>query len=299
MLLILLLSSCSNTKNLREKQYLITRSKIVFEDKNPGIEVSELHGLVQQKLNKKFLGFVRFKLWAYNRSVKKKDSKYKNWLENTVGERPSTLDTLMASKDCKEMEKYLGNVGYFYSDVNYSVKYLEKSKKAHITYTVSPAKPYLIKSLKYEIEDPELSFWIQKNTKGSLIKPGKVYNVYKLDKERERITKFLNENGYYGFVKDYVFFEVDSSLKSKKMDLFLKVKNITLPHPDSAGKFLEEKHYRYMIDKVLIFPNYNPSDIQSSTQPYDTVVNVVHQLGKNFPPNYYYIPWYSCSNNKN
>ena len=78
------------------------------------------------------------------------------------------------------------------------------------------------------MEDPEVAHWVDMTRKGCLIKPGKVYNVYTLDKERERITNFLNNNGYFGFVKDYIFFEVDSTQGVKQMDLFLKVKNITL-----------------------------------------------------------------------
>ena len=236
-LLILLLASCSNTKHFAENQYLVTQNHMTFADKNPGIEVSELHGLVQQKPNKKFLGVLRFKLWAYNRSQKGKRSKFRNWMENTVGERPVILDTGMTAASCREMEKYLSNIGYFYSKVRYAIKYKEQSKKAHVFYEIIPTSPYRIKSISYEIEDPELAIWVGKTKGKSLIRPGKVYNVYTLDEERERVTEFLNNNGYFGFVKDYIFFEVDSMNGNKKMDIFFNVKNREMPDPDSVGKF--------------------------------------------------------------
>ncbi|RLD82851.1 MAG: hypothetical protein DRJ15_00325 [Bacteroidetes bacterium] len=288
-LLILMLASCSNTRHFADNEYLITRNKIHFSDKNPGIETSQLSGLIQQRPNKKFAGVVRFKLWAYNRSQIGKRSKYRNWLENTVGERPVILDTAMAAASCRDMEKYLGNVGYFYSDVDYIIAYKERSKRAHISYKITPSTPYRIRNIKYEVEDPELAFWVDKTTKNSRVKEGKVYNVYTLDKERERVSTFLNNNGYYGFVKDYVYFEVDSMIGNKEMDLFFKVKSISIPDPDSAGKFIEERHSRYMIDKVMIYPDYDPSLAKLHTRQHDTIVQEIHQIKKDYPANFYHV----------
>jgi len=284
-----MLASCSNSRHFAEKEYLVTQNKIQFTGQNPGIDGSELHGLLQQRPNKKFMGVFRFKLWAYNRSLKGKRSKFRNWLENTVGERPIILDTSMTAATCRDMEKYLGNVGYFYSKAEYSITYKEKSKKAHVHYKLSPSAPYRIRNIQYEVEDAELAYWIDKTKKNTLIKSGKVYNVYTLDKERERIARFLNNNGYYGFVKDYIFFEVDSMSGNKEMDIHFRVKNITRPDPDSAGKFLEERHYRYMIDKVVIYPDYDPSLADQHTLKHDTIIQEIHQIKRDYPANFYYV----------
>jgi outer membrane protein assembly factor BamA len=289
MLLILVLSSCSNTKHFSENQYLITHSKVAFSENNPGIEVSELHGLVKIKPNKRFLGTLRIKLWAYTRAQNRKDTKFNRWLENKVGERPAILDTTVLAESCKEMEKYLGNIGYFYSRVRYEVVYKEKHKKAQVRYTITPSSPYHIKSIDYEIEDPELSKWVQSNTKTSLIKPASIYNVYTLDKERERIALYLNNSGYYGFVRDYIYFEVDSALQTKEMSIYVRIKNPSTADPDSAGKFIEGKHYRYHIDKVVVYPNFDPSVGNFSEQSFDTLVQEVHQVHKDQPANFYHI----------
>ncbi len=288
-LLALLISSCSNTRHFTDNQYLVTRNKIHFTEDKPGTETSGLQGLIQQKPNKRFLGVMRFKLWAYNRSHRGKDNKFRNWLENTVGERPVILDTSITASSCKEMEKYLGNIGFFYSDVGYSLKLNERSNKARVTYNVALSKPYRIDSINYEIEDPELAAWVAKTAASSLIRTGDIYNVYTLDKERERISIFLSNNGYYGFVKDYIFFEVDSSSGTKEMDIFVKVKNRTLSALDSAGNFMEERHFRYRIGKVEIFPDYDPARQDFSRLPFDTLVDEVHQARSNKPANYFHI----------
>ena len=283
------MASCSNTKHFADNQYLVTQNKIEFSEKNPGIHTSELHGLVHQRPNKRFMGVMRFKLYAYTSSLNGKDSKFNNWKKNKVGERPVILDTEIIEESCQEMEKYLGNIGYFYSDVSYNIIYKPKSKKAHVSYIISPSSPYHIKSIEYQIENQELLSWVMKNTQSSLIKPGNVYNVYTLDKERERIALFLNNNGYYGLVKDYIYFEVDSALQTKEMAVFVKIKNPRTPDPDSAGKFIEERHHRYKIDKVVVYPNFDPSQSNFSSQKFDTLVQEVHQVHKDEPANYYHI----------
>jgi len=283
------LASCRNTRDFTTNQYLVTRSNVAFTEKKAGIEVSDLHGLVKLRPNKRFMGVTRFKLWAYTTSKDKRENWFWRWMKETVGERPVILDTSIIVESCKEMEKYLGNVGYFYSQVDYSIQFKEKSKKAHITYNVQPSEPYHIKSLKYEIKDAELSSWVMQTADASHIKTGQIYNAYTMDKERERITLFLNNNGYFGFVKDYIYFEVDSALHSKEMDVFLKIKNPSQPHPDSAGVFVEQRHYRYKINKVVVFPSFDPSIVNFNSLTFDTLVQEVHQINPNTPANFYHI----------
>jgi len=93
------------------------------------------------------MGVLRIKLWAYTTAKDKRETRFRRWKKNTVGERPTILDTNILAESCKEMEKYLGNVGYFYSNVNYQIRYKERSKKAHVQYIVSPSLPYHLKSI--------------------------------------------------------------------------------------------------------------------------------------------------------
>ncbi|HSG68012.1 MAG TPA: BamA/TamA family outer membrane protein [Bacteroidales bacterium] len=270
---------------------MLTRSKIEFTEKKPGIESSELSGLMKQRPNKHFMGIIRFKLWAYTQTLDKKETRMRRWMKNTVGERPMILDTMLMRRSCMEMEKYLGNVGYFYSNVHYSIDLKAKNKRAHVTYWVRPSQPYVIKGFYYDIKDDEMRSWVFKDTSACLIKAGKIYNVYTLDRERERITQFLNNNGYYGFVRDYIYFEVDSAFGTKEMDVTLKIKNITTPDPDTAGKFIEERHFRYKIDKVVIYPDFDPSVTNYYSMPFDTIVQEVHQISADRPANIYYIKY--------
>ena len=290
-LLLLIFSACSNTRYFNKNQYLVTRSKVELLEKKPGIDHAELYGLMKQKPNKRFMGFMRFKLWAYTQTLGKKETGMRRWMKNTVGERPVMLDTLLTRRSCGEMEKYLGNVGYFYSDVSYSLEFNEKKKKARVIYHVKPSRPYIIKSIDWEIQDEELRSWVLSDTGGCLIRPGDIYNAYTLDRERERITNHLNNNGYYGFVRDYIYFEADSAYDNKEISIHTRIKNVRTPHPDSAGKFIEEKHYRYKIDRVVIYPNFDPTITEYYSLPFDTLVQEIHQVRKDRPANIYFITY--------
>lgn len=289
LLFSLVLGSCSNTREFSKGQYLVTQNRIAYAGKNPGIGTSELSGLIKQRPNKRFAGVLRFKLWAYQRSQKGKENGFRRWMENTVGERPVILDTNFTFESCREIEKYLSNIGYFYSKVGYSLEYRERSKKVHVSYHINPSEPYRIGSMSFDVDDPQLRAWIAKDTSSSLIRPGDIYNVYTLDDERERISEYLNNSGFYGLVKDYIYFEVDSATGNKEMNIFLKIKDISRPHPDSAGKFIEEPHNRYQIRKVVVNPDFDPSVLNRKAQKKDTLLHEVHQIHMDRPPNYYYI----------
>ena len=288
-IILLAMASCSNTKHLPENRYLVTQSRIRFAEKNPGVDAAELAGLNRQKPNKRFLGLMRFKLWAYNWSQRQRESKFSRWLENKVGERPVILDTFDVRRSCGEMIKYLDNTGYFHSGVDFEVTYKERKKRAHLSYIADPAKPYRIRKIFYGIDDPELYEWVMRDTANALVRKGSIYNIYKLDDERERITQYLNNNGYFGFVKDYVFFEVDSAYNSREMELFVKVRNIRRPHPDSAGKFIEERHARYKINQVVVNADFEPSQSGADRVAYDTLVQKIFGNSQEIPASQYSI----------
>ena len=49
------------------------------------------------------------------------------------------------------------------------------------------------------------------------------FDVVVLDKERQRITKLLQDNGYYKFNKDFIVYQADTAKNTYLVDLTLKV----------------------------------------------------------------------------
>lgn len=285
---ILIISSCSTTKYLDDNQSLLIKNKIHVKSDRFKIETDEVKAYIQQRPNKKLFGLFRFKLWAYYKAINGRNSKFNRWVENSVGERPAIFDSVSARESAKDMELYFDNIGYFNADVTFSYNYKNKKKnKVIVDYQINPGEPYKIRKYNYSIDDPQIASYIFQDTAFSLIKRKQNYNSFNLDEERNRITEYLKNNGYYKFTKDYIFYEVDSALNDNKIDITLKIEDRLLPDPKNPGRFIKAKHNRYIINKIYINPNYNP--ISSKTIKYDTLIKEVHQIKSHRPANYYYI----------
>ncbi len=113
-----------------------------------------------------------------------------------------------------------------------------------------------------------------------------IYNAFHLDDERDRITDILQNNGYYYFNRDFVFFEVDSAGGNHEMNLKVKIKPNLVASTDEPWKIISLPHLRYFIRDIYIRPNFDPlapPDIHSDTLLY----NWPGKTGQKPPGDYY------------
>ena len=283
----LFLSSCSVTHNFQPDEYLLVKNNIKFNGKNPGISSDELYSVARPKPNQKFLGIARVKAYMYHLGSKgKQESKFRTWLRDKVGERPVLFDSAASIQATGEMELYLNKVGYFYSDVSFDTKH-RKKKKVDVNYMITPSVPYLLKTVEYVIEDSVIYQFIRKSKTETKIIPGSIYNAFRLDDERDRITEILQNNGYYYFSRDYVFFEIDSAMGNHEMNLKVKIIPNMVASADEPWKVIPIPHKRYFIRNIYIRPNFDPL-AQTSIQ-LDTILITVNYKNKSAKPSDYYI----------
>jgi outer membrane protein assembly factor BamA len=165
------------------------------------------------------------------------------------------LDLPLISESEDQIAKYLNNIGYFFSHVSYDIKY--KGKKAKkVTYFVTLSEPYKIVNIEYRISDQAIRNLVLADTSESILKRQMTYNTFVLDQERLRIAKLLNNNGYFSFSRDYVYYEVDSSLNEKSMNIAVTIKNILIPSSNPNIPPREERHKVYYINDIYIHPEY-------------------------------------------
>lgn len=263
MVFFAILVGCSTTRRSatipEDKPYLLARYKIIPDRQK--INPRNLSGFVQQKPNNKFLGLVRLNTWFYKVGSKGKNTKFRQWMRR-IGEEPVMLDTTLASASCEDMILYLNNTGYFYSEADYSVKY--RKKKAIVHYKLHTVTPYRYREINYTVEGDKVERIIRDNLGKSLIGEGDIYNVYTLDDERDRLTRILRNNGYYFFSKDFVSYQIDSSLNSKQMDVDVVVENVKRVvdgYPDSVIRI---PHKPYYINDIFIHTELDPVGHTSS-----------------------------------
>ena len=77
-----------------------------------------------------------------------------------------------------------------------------------------------------------------KNEGKALLKKGDLLNADKLDLERIRITEILQNNGYFNFKRENIFFEVDTTINNDSTKIYIKIS--------------DAENQLYSIDEVIV-----------------------------------------------
>ena len=273
-LLLLALSGCGPVNEVTQPGYLLNKNIIRIADKEnirgekKLVSSRDLTGYIKQDPNKKFLGVIRLNTWIYKKASRGKERKYKTWFKEKLGQEPVMLDSSLILHSSRDMKLYLNNVGYFNSEMETDIIY--KKKKANVEYIVTTNEPYIFRKIQYEVKDDALAKFVYADTLRSFIQSGAIYNSYKLDSERDRITRMLNDSGYYNFAKNYIQYQIDSNLNSRQMDIKVLVRNKQSISPDDPDSIIEQNHKRYLINTVIVNRDFNPRRALTHTR--DTVV---------------------------
>lgn len=225
----LLFSACSTTRTVPEGDRLYIGADIKWDDKKPK-DYSELESGMEERIrptpNKKFLG-MPIKLWLYNLGKEPKGKGLNYLLRKKWGEPPVLLSQFKGQHTGDILTSYVEDNGYFQSELAHEIK--EKgSKKASVTFTVTPNHRYTIHRVRFDTDTGLLGNHIMRTTSKTILKPGDNYSLDKIKGERERIHDFLKENGFYYFTPDYLLVKIDSTLKGQ-VDLYLAIKKTTPP----------------------------------------------------------------------
>jgi outer membrane protein insertion porin family len=266
-LVCLLLSACSGTKNLPKGEKLYTGAEIKLESaekiNKKFIENVALSG-VRPAPNKKFLG-MRPKLWMYNTAGEDPKSKIRKWLRKN-GEAPVLMRHVKPGVSCEIIDAKLFNIGIFKSFTE--SKIVEKKHSFKVIYTSHVHKPFVVKDLTYDISDDSLSRLILNQKDQSIITPGQDYNLDKLRIERMRIDALLKNKGYFYFNPDYLIFKADTSNVNRNVSFKLTLKD-TIPQNAITV---------YRISDVYINQNYSlndrPTNISRDTVRFENIVFV-------------------------
>ncbi len=251
--LIVLLNSCSSTRNLPEGELLYIGATVKIESDSLSKKQKkqirkELENLIRPKPNKKFLG-LRPKLFFYNLAGETtKDKGFKHWLKYKVGEAPVLFSQVDMPYNADLLKNYSENNGYFLTTVSFDS--IRKKKKANVIYTVNPKQQFKIRNITFPDDSTQIVKEINKTKQRSLLKSGNAYNLEIIKSERNRIDERLKEKGFYYFNPNYIKVQVDSTVGNYMVDLKVVIKDET---PNNATQV-------YTIDDIIIYPNYSITD---------------------------------------
>ena len=239
--IVLCLSNCSTNKHLANEQYLLSKNIIV--QNNRKIKNREPYALIKQKPNKKIFGLIPIFLNIYNLAPKiDKDHYFKK-----IGESPTIFNYRLTKKSANQIELYFKNKGYLDASVSYKIE--KKKHKANVIYNLNTGLPYTIKKITINQD-------INKNISESIqnisteINKGDIYNFNHLEEQRSILASKLQNQGYYKFNKEFIYFLADTNQISKEIALELVIKSIKKTEDDSK---IQSEYRQGIIGRVNVF----------------------------------------------
>ncbi len=266
LILLVVLSSCNNTKYLAANQALYTGAEVQMEARkmNKGKKKAlrkELLALTRPKPNSSIFG-LRPKLWLWNiGGTPKRKISVRRILKN-LGEPPVLLSDVNLEKNNQVLKNHQENTGYFQAAVTGEIEV--KNKRAKAIYQTTPGPQYMINKVVFQADSSDLQRAILRTQRRTLLKKGDPFDLEVIKAERARIDERLKNRGFYYFNPDYLIMDVDSTIGNNLINIYVNTKIET---PDEARKI-------YRIKDVVIYPTYN---ITGSGQDTSRKYGVLHE----------------------
>jgi outer membrane protein assembly factor BamA len=261
-------------RHLPEGQTMLVKNEVkVVDQKSPDFD--NLKSYVRPVTNKKFMDLFPLKTslydWGqprYDKNGQTKDSKFRKFLRERAGEAPVLLDSAQITSSIDQLQIVMKQLGYFDSEVDYSVVYKRKDhKKAKVDYYVTAHEPYTISHIEYDIPIQEYKRIVVLNMKKTVLSEGMQYNESLINDELTRIINLIRNEGYYYVEKSIIRCEVKydplDSLGVDPKSVSVTIL-INIPQGENASRYL----YKYYFNDIYVNPDMPSLSAQDAV--YDT-----------------------------
>jgi hypothetical protein len=226
---VLLLSSCSMTKNIPEDDQLFTGlTKITYEnyEKNDNFVQTqeEVEAALATAPNGSIFGSSYHRMpFSFGLSVwnayAHKDTKFAKWMTKAFGKQPVLMSWVNPELRSSVARSVLRNHGYFNGQVSFETVQQKNPKTAKIGYTVNLGRLYTLDSVGYFGFPAGADSLIHETLDEALIHRGDPFVVANLDAERNRVSMLLRNNGYYYYQPSYASYLADTFVVDGKAQL--------------------------------------------------------------------------------
>ena len=251
LLVAMLLVACAETKYVPDGSYLLDDVNMKVDGHYRDMNGSKLKNYARQQNNVKWFSLVKLPLHVYSLSGRD-SSRWYNRLLRGIGEPPVIYDSVKASMTVSDLQMYLQNNGYMNGRVELWTRI--KGKRLSEDFRLFPGTPYYLGDVSYQIDDPIIRDELRlDDPRNQRLITGRQFSVDELDLERKRITRLLNDQGYYRFHKEYIRYEADTLSGGNRVNVKLLLGN------SLTREGLDTLHTRYHIRKVS-FMSGAPND---------------------------------------
>lgn len=247
------LFGCSSTRHVPDNNYLLDKVNIEINDSTKTVDASELSSYIRQLPNHKMLWSIKLRLGVYNMSGSDSTKWWNKWVRK-LGEAPVIYDSALMLSSVEQLKKAMINKGFLYATASADTIKNDNKKKIKINYNVDAGPRYIVDSVEYVFPDSIFGNIVMADSDHFIVRPGIPLDRSLLESQRERIASILKNQGYYGFSKEFITFNADTTEGSKLVDLTLK---INPPYVNQTGPLLT--HEKYLVKNVRFITDFNPS----------------------------------------
>lgn len=243
----LLFWGCSATKYVPDNSYLLNDVKIHSDNKK--VKSSDLKPYLRQTPNAKWFSLFKTPLYIYNLSGRD-STKWINRFLRKIGDDPVIFSETEADRTQEELQKAVQNMGYMRADVYREKK--TKRKQVTVHYYIKAREPYTVDHIKYDIKDNQIASYMHNDSANTLLYEGMQLDINVLDAERERITRLLQNNGYFRFNKEFLTYTADTVKNTHKVDLTLHLQPYNAFSPERSSK-----HNQYYLNQISFITDFD------------------------------------------
>lgn len=178
-----------------------------------------------------------------------------------LGEPLAIFDRMLTDATVEQISTYLNTQGFFDASTDLRLRF--EDKLVFINYRIEEGEPHLIDTILYNTGDENIDSLILATREESLLIVGERYNQDNLAEERTRIENLLQNNGYYGFSRQYIQYVVDTTIGDHRMAIEL----VVLKPAENTN------HKIYTIDSVVL-----TTDVSSTSRNYKRFYQVYNGI---------------------
>ena len=281
LLFAVLISSCSNTKFLKDDEKLYTRTWFKWKGKkNVERMPYKAYDVVSTgyvRTNWNYVTFSRSGLAFYNYMQPTSNWGVRHYIWSVMSKPPVLLSYVKPEQRLLKMQQSLFDQGHFDTKISLELRYKGKDqKRVQAIYTIDVKDSYRYRSYNYYSRGNDFDQLILNDLPNSNIKVGDEYWLLNIKNERQRVADLLRNEGYFFFKPDFFIFDMDTTVGNKKIDAALRVK------PDVPAY----KKEKYSVNSLRIYFETDRDSIDAVNLKYDSVNNVYYQEQNFFKQKY-------------
>jgi outer membrane protein insertion porin family len=203
----------------------------------------------------------------------------REWLKFRFGEKPVVFDSIEFNKTLEQFSIFLKKKGFYDAKFQGVNVFNKKKQKVETTYFVNTGGVYLIESLSVNTTNHVLKkiFFDFNAIEKELIDKGAVFDSEKLNSYRDKLSKFMRDNGIFGMNSSNIQFIADSNKRDRKINLSLEFTQRL--YKNQLNEKIEKINHKLMKVKNVYF-----HVIDTSSVPYNFKKKVI-SLGRNLTTN--------------